>query len=111
MVLDPGQLRHKVRIQQATETNTAGEVSVSWRTVATRFAKIDQGSGREFFMAQQVNADMTHMATFRTYGSLTTKHRLLWSACGGSTRTLHIDSITDPDSLGEWQQVQCREVV
>lgn len=105
MELDPGQLRHRVQIQAATETNTAGEVSEAWRTVARWWAKIEQGAGREFFRAKQVNADMTHLVTMRRYPNLTPRHRLLWG-----TRTLHIDAIAE-DETASWQTVQCREVV
>lgn len=99
-------MRHRVAIQAASETNTAGEVAETWSTVHVAWAAIEAGAGREFFRAQQVNADLTHLVTMYNYPGLTTRHRLLWGS-----RVLHIDGITDPTGDATYARVQCREVV
>jgi SPP1 family predicted phage head-tail adaptor len=72
-----GRMRHRVVIQTQTESrDTHGGVSRTWADTATRWASIEPLRGREFYSAQQVNANVTHKIGMRYYSGLTPTHRL-----------------------------------
>lgn len=59
-------LRSKVTIQQVTRTtNTHGEGIEAWSTYKVEWATINPMSGREYFTANQDQADVTHRFFFR----------------------------------------------
>lgn len=61
-----GQLRHRITLQRPVATQDEwGDPSPSWEDVATVAASIESISGREFFSAQQVQADVTTRITIR----------------------------------------------
>jgi len=73
-----GKLRHRITIQQATETLSAtGAVSLTWATLATVWAERMDLSGREFFQASQVNAEKTVKFRIRYRADLTAKMRVV----------------------------------
>lgn len=66
-----GSLHQRVQIQKATETrDDYGEVIRTYNTVATRWAKIEDLSGREPFDNARVENYATHMVTVRWYEPL-----------------------------------------
>lgn len=72
-----GQLRHRVEIQKPEEEQSAsGEMEVTWHTSNWSWADIRPLSGREYFAAEQVNADITHEIIMRHDPTLTVKHRI-----------------------------------
>lgn len=59
-----GLKRHKITIQSATESaDSYGGTTQTWATYTTCWACIEPLSGREFFSAQQVNAELTSKIT------------------------------------------------
>lgn len=87
-------LRERVTIQQVTQAaDTMGAAGTeSWANIATVpivWAAVEPLSGREFFEAQRVAADVSHRVRLRYRDDYTTvltpKHRLRWGS-----RTLDI---------------------
>lgn len=62
-----GTLRHRVRIERATETrDSVGQVRKQWSPIADRVpARINTLSGRERLVAASVESQTTHRITFR----------------------------------------------
>lgn len=101
-----GRFTKRVEIQEATETNTDGDVSLSWSTVRRSWAEPVSQSSREFYAAKTVNADITHMWRMHYYGDLTPKHRLLFDG-----RTFNILSAENVIERGVEHLVQTKEVL
>ncbi len=102
-----GELRHRITIQQATETpSTSGAITQTWSTVATVWAAIEALSGREAFAAQQVNAQVSSRIRIRYRAGITPKMRIVFGA-----RTFNIESVMDMESRRRELQLLVSEVV
>jgi SPP1 family predicted phage head-tail adaptor len=109
-VLGAGRYRDRVEIQRLVETvpdefgQRAPEV---WETYATRWAAVETLQGRDLWVAQQAQPDVTHRVTLRSDElSVTTKDRLLWEG-----RVLNVETAPSPGSKGREIQLTCREAV
>lgn len=72
-----GALRHRVTIEQVTETqDTFGATVVTWSPFAVRWSALEPLTGREFFQAQQVNAEVSHTLRCRHIAGVTPKMRV-----------------------------------
>jgi len=101
-----GRLRHRVTIQQpVVAVNGYGERITTWSTVAVVWAAVEPLRGREFFDAEQVQAEISHRVVLRYRSGLTTTMRLLHL-----TRVLHIGTIIDVDERHRELQLMCREM-
>ena len=61
-----GRLRHRLMIQQGTESRTAtGDVSVAWSTYLTVWGSLTPLRGHERTEAQQMSAKIEYRATIR----------------------------------------------
>lgn len=62
-----GQMRKRLTLQQNVPQTKDGfsQPVDSWQPVATVYAKVEPISGREFFNAAQIQADVTHRITVR----------------------------------------------
>lgn len=102
-----GQLRHRVTIQQATETQDSyGAVVQSWSTLANVWASIEARTGRETFTAAQVYATADHIITIRHRSDVTPKMRITYGA-----RTFGIEGAVDPDGRKKSTILYVREAV
>lgn len=73
-----GPLRHRISIQAPGETLLAGgETAIAWSELAEVWASIEPLSGREFFLAQQVQSDITLKVRIRWLAGVTAKHRIV----------------------------------
>lgn len=100
---------HRVAIQRATESQGAtGEITKTWATLATVWAAIEPLTGREFFQAQQVQAEVSHKITMRHYTGITIspKDRLLYG-----TRVFRIESMLNVEERSIELVLMCREEV
>ena len=69
LVINPGELRHAIQIQQQTATQSAsGEPQSTWNTVLATSAKIATASSREVYRAAQFTEQVTHVVTIRWPG-------------------------------------------
>ena len=76
-----GQLRHQVVIQQPTETqDSQGQPVKSWGTFATVHANVLPLKGREYFNAQQINAETTTKFVIRYLAGITEKMRISYDS-------------------------------
>jgi SPP1 family predicted phage head-tail adaptor len=64
--INPGELRHRVQIQQeSTLPDSFGQPQSTWTTVLTTWARIRAASQREQFQANALVAQITHTITMR----------------------------------------------
>lgn len=100
-----GKLRHKVTIQQATDSqNSIGEVTKTWSTFAKVWANIQPLAGRELFASQQINAEQTVRITIRALSGVEPRMRVLFG-----TRYYDILSVIDREERGVYMELMCSE--
>jgi SPP1 family predicted phage head-tail adaptor len=100
-----GALRHRVTIQQLSKSqNGMGEEEPGWTNFATRWASIEPISGREYFSAQQVNAEITHRVKMRHLEGLESTMRILYGA-----RAFEIKSIMNIKEKNQELEILCVE--
>lgn len=70
-------LRHRIIIQQAVETQSSvdGSISVAWQEVAKLWCAIEPISAREFIASQVENSKITTRITIRYRSGITAKMR------------------------------------
>ena len=100
-----GPLRHRVTIQQLSKSqNGMGEEEPGWTNFATRWASIEPISGREYFAAQQINAEVTHRVRMRYLPGMESTMRLLY---GG--RIFNITALINADERNQTLEILCTE--
>lgn len=103
-MIDPGRLRERVTIQQATENrNALGETVQSWATFAERWASVDGLSSREVLLQGQQRTEVSHRVRMRYVDGLTGTMRLLWRG-----RVLEISSLLEHANRSE-HELLCTE--
>lgn len=104
--MQAGKLRHVVAIQenQATQ-NEVGELEHNWVTIATGRASVEPISGREFFEAQQRQAEITHRVRMRYRTEPVPTMRILYDS-----RVLMIESVIDVGERRRELHLMCREM-
>ena len=89
MSLGPaGKRRTRVTVEEPTETNTSGNVVLTWSTYCKRWMHVEPLRARECWQAAQVQADVTHRVRCihdEKTGAITAKMRLRIGS-----RALHI---------------------
>lgn len=103
-MIKAGKLCFRFAIQEPTETNTGGDVTLTWTTVSTVWGEFVSQSSREFQAAQANHAETTHVVRIRPYADLTCKHRLMHGS-----RLLNITGIENVNELNEQMLVTCTE--
>jgi len=103
-MIDPGRLRERVTIQQASETrNAMGEVVQSWVTFAERWASVDGLSSREFLLQGQQQSEISHRVRLRYVPGMRNTMRFLWRG-----RVLEITSLLEHGNRSEHEAL-CTE--
>jgi len=102
-----GELRHRVMFQQnnGTSTDTEGIPVENWADVFAVWARVRDLSGREYFAAQQVQAEVTTEITIRYREGLNSNMRVKYG-----TRIFDIKSII-PDERKTELRLMCKEVI
>jgi SPP1 family predicted phage head-tail adaptor len=104
MALDPGKLRERVTIQQATERrNSLGETTLEWATFAERWASVEGVTAREALGLGQLEVSITHRVRLRYVTGLTQQMRLQWRG-----RTLEVVSLLEHNNRSEHELI-CQE--
>lgn len=97
-----GRLRHRVELQRAEDgIDGYGEQTPTWRTLATVWAAIEPLTGREYFLANQNNSEVSGRITLRALPDfrLTPKDRVRYG-----TRLFDIQSVIERDERStEWE--------
>lgn len=81
-----GQLTERIRFEQESRTpDGGGGASISWPTVATRWAAVEPLKGREQLQAMQLQASNLYRVTIRNDGlAITASMRLVWLTNGNA---------------------------
>lgn len=104
-----GKLRHKVELQARTEPPTRdgyGQRTSEWKTLKTVWASIEPATGKQLFVAQQIQAEISHVVTIRYYSGLTQNERVLFG-----TRIFDINFVRNVDERNVYQELFCKEAV
>lgn len=102
-----GELRHRVTIQISTEPqNTYGEGVPIWTTFDNVWAAIEPLSGREYWAAQQENAEVNTRIRIRNKQGITPKMRVSWG-----NRIYDIMTVIRVNERDREIHLMCREVV
>lgn len=92
-----GALRHRIELQQATESRDAiGGVNRTWATTATVWGQVTPMTSREVVANAQVVGRITHFIKIRQYATLKTTWRVKY---GG--RIFNISGIRNIDERGK----------
>lgn len=103
----PGDLRHRITLQQKVETRDEfGGVTETWQDVATIHAAIEPLKGREFFAAQQVQADTTGRIRIRYREGVVPAMRAKFGA-----RVYDLQSVINVDERNRELHLLVREVI
>jgi SPP1 family predicted phage head-tail adaptor len=107
-MLDAGRLRHRITIEEPQESQdaTTGAITVAWVALWSNVpAEIVPRSGKEFLAAQQLQAEVTTLITFRWRAGLTAKLRFVH----GSTIYNPVALLHDPEAGIEYIVAACSQ--
>lgn len=107
--MQAGKLSHRIKLQQMTGAggqDSTGQPQETWTDVAEVWAAVEPIRGREYFAAQQVNAETTHRVRIRYLVGVTPMMRILFGA-----RVLRIEAVINVDERNRELQLMCVEVV
>lgn len=79
--MDAGKFDQRVTLQSKSVTRaTNGEEVVTWNTVATVWAQVQQLRGKEFFAGAQMQDEVDVRVRLRYRTGVTRDQRLLWNS-------------------------------
>ena len=100
-----GDMRHRIFFQQPVPTDDGyGGKPVTWVNCGEAWAKVEPLTGREYFYAHQIKAEVTHRVKTRFRQDIKEDMRI--SANG---RILEIVSIIDIDEGHQFFEILCTE--
>lgn len=103
-----GQLRHRVRIQQRTESadSTTGALTPSWADITNPYmqASIEPLTGREYHDARAENSEVDTRIRMRYRTGIHTKMRVLFGS-----RTFDIQAVMSVHERGRELHLMCKE--
>lgn len=104
--MDVGTLRHRITIQSATTAEDEfGQPIESWATFAEAWASVEQLTGREYFQAQQTQAETMFRVRIRYLSGVEQTMRVIHGAM-----TLEILAVLNTYCHSREMQLMCREV-
>ena len=102
-----GKLRQRITIQQlSTNTDSFGQGEKGWTHFATCWAAVEPLSGKEFWNAQTIAAEITTRVKIRYREGVKPTMRILFGS-----RIFEIKAITDPEEAKRELQILCSEKV
>lgn len=102
-----GRMSHRVEVQKSNETRTdRGGLEKGWETVVFRWASIEPLSGRELWLAQQVQSQVSHRIRMRYLQGVKSLDRLKH---GG--RIFNIASVINVDEANRELELMTVEVI
>lgn len=100
-----GEMRHRITFQKPLETPDGHKGhTVKWQDLITVWASVESLSGREYFYAHQIKAEVTHRVKTRYRTDITVKMRIKHRE-----RMLGIESIIDLKERRETLEILCKE--
>lgn len=104
--MQAGRLRQRVTLQQVTAVpNQYGEMVETWTDVVELYAAVEPLRGREFFDAEQVQAEISHRVRIRYYPGVAPTMRFVFG-----TRHLAINTVINVDERRREIHCMCREM-
>ena len=98
-------MRDRVTVEAMTESQDAmGEVAQTWAALETVWADVQPRTGREFYTADKVHEDITHLVTIRHHATVDSSMRLKVDG-----RTLNIGTVLNMDGKRVRTQLLCTE--
>ena len=106
-MIDPGELRHRLVLEQPVETpDGAGGVSRSYATVTTLWAAVVPVTARGDVVAEDLSATVTQRIVIRSGPEVTTRHRLREGA-----RIFRVLALRDQYGSGRFIEINAEERV
>lgn len=110
--MNSGKLRHRVVIQQLTETagefNQPGETYTTWKQ--GWWARIRPINGNELQVAGATQTELSHVVEVRYCKGLNEKHRIKWiDPAARRIRYFNVKAVITPDEIPDEMQLQCLE--
>lgn len=100
-----GDLRHRITFEKEVKVPDGYKgFVVTWQPVCVVWASVEPLSGREYFYAHQIKAEVTHMVRIRYNEKVTTEMRIKHR-----DRYLTIESIIDLEERREIQEILAKE--
>lgn len=100
-----GEYRNYITIQTVTTSqNSDGSSAETWTTQVSVWAKIQPLTGREYFSAQQTQAEMTHNIYMRYTSGIAPDDRVSWGS-----RVFDIIEAVNVDERGVELILRCKE--
>lgn len=100
-----GDLRQRVTLQQSVKTPDGHKgFTEQWQDLASMWASVEPLTGREYFSAHQIQAEVTHRVKVRHRTDATVKMRFKHQ-----DRNLYIESIIDIKERRETLEILCKE--
>jgi len=100
-----GKLRHRVTIQKKSVARDAyGSETVTWLEEAVVWASVEPIAGREYFMSQQMQSDVTHRIIIRYYAGVIPSYRIKFG-----TRIFDIMSVINTEERNREMVLMARE--
>ena len=100
-----GKMNQRVILQSKVVTvDTYGGEVVSWKSEKTVWASIKPVSGREYFMARQMQDETTHQVRIRYFEGVIPTWRVKYG-----DRILNIQSVINPDEGNNEMVLMCVE--
>jgi len=100
-----GDLDHRIKLQTATRASDgAGGSTVTWSDTATVWASVEPVSGREPYVAQQLQGQVSHKVVIRYRSGVTHGMRVLFG-----TRTFDVQAVLNGKERNESLTLYCQE--
>jgi len=103
-----GELRHRVTVQeeQGITRNQKGELVPDWVDITTVWAAVEPLKGREYFDAEQVQAEVTTRIRMRYHAGVTPEMRIIYG-----TKEFDILSAINIEEKDRELHLMCKESV
>ena len=99
-------MSNRVQLQRSIETRLSdGSVNREWIQMETVWARIEPITGREYWNAEQVKSELTHMVVIRYMTNVTSRCRLLFN-----NRILNILGVVNVEEQDVFLQLRCKEL-
>lgn len=100
-----GKLRHRITFEKLVKVDDGYHgFTVTWHPVCVVWASVEPISGREYFYAHQITAEVTHRIKIRYSEKITTEMRIKHKG-----RYFAIESIIDLKERREFQEILAKE--
>lgn len=103
-----GALRDSIELQAPVRTpDGRGGYSLAWQTKAKVRANVQDLSGREYLLAQQLGTSLTRQVTMRYYAAIRPSWRIKLLPSGD---LLNVRSVVNPDGKRIEHQLYCETI-